>query len=183
VGARLRGLLVALGLRSIGFLWWASPLAAAEALDTATSGVTCQRSSEERLIETRCRGPAGYVTVILDRERVMRIGYGRSDGRQLPREPDGSGLLWRGVGRLVGDRVEWRLARGKPFAAIVRIFTLAADDRPLQQLLVAKVTPSGACELARVDAGDSDALAVARDLAESRASIVECEFERPLQRR
>jgi hypothetical protein len=181
VPGELLRLLIGLGPWSIFFMWCASPVLAAEVLDTATSGVTCRRSSEERLIETRCTGPAGYVAVILDRERVMRIGYGRSDGRQLPREPDGSGLLWRGAGRLLGDRVEWRLARGKPLAAIVRIFTLAADDRPLQQFLVAKVTPSGACELARVDTRDSNALAAARDLADSGAAIVECEFERPRQ--
>jgi len=179
VPAELLRILIALGLWSFAFMSSAPPLAAADVLDTATSGVTCQRSSEEELIETRCKGPPGYVAVILDRDRVMRMDYGRSDDRQLRREPDGSGLLWRGVGRLVGDRVELRLARAKPFAAIVRIFTLAADDRPSQQFLVAKVTPTGACELARVDARDADALGTARDLAASRAAIVECDFERP----
>jgi hypothetical protein len=174
--------LIGLGLWYAFMTWSAPPLMATEALDTATSGVTCQGSSEERLIETRCRGPAGYIAVILDRDRLMRIGYGRSDGRQLQLEPDGSGLLWRGVRPLIGGRVEWRLAQRKPFAAIVRIFTLTADDRPLQQFLVAKVTPSGACELARIDASDPDALGIARDLAASRAAIVECEFERPRQR-
>lgn len=177
--AELLRVLIALGAWSIAFMWLAPSLAAADFVDTATSGVTCQRSSEEGLIETRCKGPPGYVAVILDRDRVMRIGFGRSDDHQLRREPDGSGLLWRGVGPLVGDRVEWRLARGRPFAAIVRIFTLGADDRSLQQFLLAKVTPSGACELARVDARDANALGVARDLAASRAAIVECEFEQP----
>jgi hypothetical protein len=179
VPAGLLRVLIAFGPWSIAFLWPAPRLAAADALETATFGVTCQRSSEERLIETRCKGPPGYVAVILDRDRVMRIGYGRSDDRQLRRESDGSGLLWRGIDPLVGQRVEWRLTRGKPYAAIVRIFTLAADDRPLQQFLLAKVTPSGACELARVDARDANALGIARDLAASRAAIVECEFEQP----
>jgi hypothetical protein len=159
------------------FVWPMSPLVAAEVLETATSGATCQRLSKQSLIETRCKGPAGYIAVILNRDRVMRINYGRSDDLRLGREPDGSGLLWRGSNRLIGDRVEWRLVRGKPFAAIVRIFTLAEDDRPLQQFLIAKVTPSATCELARVSVLDSNALGIARDLADSRAAIIECEFE------
>jgi len=156
--------LFALGLWSIAFMSSAPPLAGADLLDTATSGMTCQRCTEDGLVETRCKGPPGYVAVILDRDQIMRMDYGRSDDPRVPREPDGSGLRWRGVGRLVGDRVEWRFAQARPFAAIVRIFTAGADDRSLEQFLVAKVTPTGACELARVDARDANALGTARDL-------------------
>ncbi len=96
----------------------------------------------------------------------MRINYGIADRADLEREPPGSGLLWRGTGQLLGDRIEWRLARGRPFAAIVRIFTLGPDERALQQFLVAKVTPAGSCELSRIDVKEPNAFATARDIAE-----------------
>jgi hypothetical protein len=99
-----------------------------------------------------------------------------ANGR-LDREADGSGLLWRGAAPLLDGQVEWRLDRGRPFAAILRIYTLAENGRPLQQFLIAKVTPSGSCEVARVDVADQNARGTARDIADSQAPNVACEFE------
>jgi hypothetical protein len=68
-------------------------------------------------------------------------------------------------------------ARGRPFAAIVRIFTLANNHQPLQQFLIAKVTAAGSCEIARINLSETNALGAARDIADSQASIVECVFD------
>jgi hypothetical protein len=166
VAPLLRALPILLGL--------SVPTLAAETVQSPTAGALCSPTAAGRSEELGCRGPAGYVAVIFNRDRVMRINYGIADRADLEREPPGSGLLWRGTGQLLGDRIEWRLARGRPFAAIVRIFTLGPDERALQQFLVAKVTPAGSCELSRIDVKEPNAFATARDIADSRSDIVDC---------
>jgi hypothetical protein len=159
------------------FLGPLSPALAAEVFYSQTAGSTCQLFYEDRSIATHCRGPAGYVAVIVDRDRVININYGRLSNGRLDRGLDRSDLLWRGAARQIDDRIEWRVLHGQPFAAIIRIFTLTEDDGPLQQFLIAKVTPSGSCEIARINVLDSNAHGAARDIADSQAPIVECQFE------
>jgi hypothetical protein len=108
-----------------------SPALGTEALFSQTAGATCQRFYEPRAIATHCRGPAGYVAVIVDRDRVMNINYGRVS--PLGRGLDRSDLLWRGAARQVDDRIEWRVLRGQPFAAIVRIFMLTDKYAPVRE--------------------------------------------------
>ena len=122
----------------------------------------------------RCPGPSGYVAVIARRGSVLQINYGHPAFMRATRDPLSSDLLWRGQGALLSTRIEWHLRRDKPFAAIVRIFTLTDDDRPLQQFLIAKVTRSGSCEIGRIDASDRYAIELARIIADSRSAIIEC---------
>jgi hypothetical protein len=159
------------------FLGPLPPALAADVLYSRTAGSTCQRFYEARSIATHCRGPAGYVAVIVDRDRVININYGRLSNGHLDRGLDRSDLLWRGAARQIDDRIEWRVLRGQPVAAIIRIFTLTEDEGALEQFLIAKVTPSGSCEIARIKVLDSNAHGTARDIADSQAPIVECEFE------
>jgi hypothetical protein len=105
----------------------------------------------------------------------MKIDFRLATAPLLGRR-DGWELRWHGSGTLIGDRIEWRSERGRPFAAIVQIFTLAASGMPLRQFLVAKVEAKGSCEIARINAG-VDALATARDLASSQSDIVECQMQ------
>lgn len=161
------------------FLGPLSPALAADVLYSRTAGSTCQRFYETGFIATHCRGPAGYVAVIIDRDRVININYGRLSSGRLDRGLDRSDLLWRRAARQVDDRIEWRVVRGQPVAAIIRIFTLTEDDGPLQQFLIAKVTPSGSCEIARINVLDPNAYGTARDIADSQAPIVKCEFDVP----
>jgi hypothetical protein len=58
--------------RSIGYaiamafcIWSAAAAEAAELTYSRTSGVTCQHSLAEKPREPRCKGPAGYATLIL----------------------------------------------------------------------------------------------------------------------
>ena len=85
-----------------------------------------------------------------------------------------SGMHWRGVGKLIGDKIEWRMARGMPYAAIVRIFTLDEDGRPAQRLLIAKVSFESSCEIAAIDARRANANQTARQIADSRAAAHVC---------
>ena len=123
----------------------------------------------------RCPGPSGYVAVIARRGSVLQINYGDPAFMRAARDPLSSDLLWRGQGTLLSTRIEWHLRRDKPFAAIVRIFTLTDGDRPLQQFLIAKVTRSGSCEIGRIDASDRYAIELARIIADSRSAIIECD--------
>jgi hypothetical protein len=136
-------------------------------------GPTCVRAAHGH--EIRCPGPAGYVEFIIRRELVIRINYGRAAFMRPNHELLSSDLLWRGDAALLDDRIEWHLRHGRLFAAIVKIFTLAYDDRPLQQFLIAKVTRSGSCEIGRIDASDRYAVDVARIIAGSRSAMIECD--------
>jgi hypothetical protein len=147
---------------------------AAEALYSQTSGATCRRFFEVGSTEIRCAGPAGYSSVVLEEGEATSVNFGRLVDSRLHRTPEGSELRWRGTAESIANRIEWRLLRGQPFAAIVQITTLAADGQLVRQFLVAKVTASGSCEIARIDLSESNARGVARDLADSQASVVEC---------
>jgi hypothetical protein len=68
------------------------------------------------------------------------------------------GYSWRANGKVFGDRLEWRLADGVPDAAVLWIWRAEPEDEGVvQELVVFKVTPSGFCRIASVDAGRPDA--------------------------
>src|SRR4029079_16503779 len=48
---------------------------ASDAIYTRTDGVTCQRAVIDGAQKTQCRGPAGYLAVIVQRDRVMKIDF------------------------------------------------------------------------------------------------------------
>jgi len=147
---------------------------ASDALFSRASGTGCVPVADENSEKRVCAGAAKYSAVITNSGDVMRISFGRLSNPAFQLEDADSALTWRGVAPYIGERIEWRWQRGKLLTAIVRIFTLHPDDRPLQQFLVAKVTPSGSCEIARVDASDSSAYQSARDIAESQVGNVIC---------
>ena len=158
------------------FLMPLSTATAAQLIYSQTSGATCQ-SSGESPNESRCNGPLGYTAVVLKDNGVVRINFGRLSDGHLKRSRITSDLLWRGAASFIHDRIEWRLVRNRPVAAIVLIFTFTEDDFPLQQFLIAKVTPQGSCEIARVSVSESNAYGTGRDIADSQGPITECEFE------
>jgi hypothetical protein len=143
---------------------------AADSVYTATSGKTCRKLPEGHLSGMRCQGPAGLSVVILDDGNVMGMLFG------LPgKESIVSGMHWRAVGKLIGDRIEWRVAGAEPYAAIVRIFTLDDDEKPVQRLFIAKVTPARSCQIATIDAHQANANPMARQIADERAPSHQCQ--------
>lgn len=140
-------------------------------------GVECFRVVPDD--EVRCPGPAGYVAVVVHRNQVVRINFGHPKFLKPNTELPSADLLWRGQGVLLDNRIEWHLHHGRPFAAIVRIFTFTESDRPLQQLLIARVTRSGSCEIGRIDASDGYSIGIARIIAESWQPLTECDRVRP----
>jgi len=117
----------------------------------------------------RCWGPAGYSVVFSDEGNVVAVEYGPTG-----REKSLGGLQWRGAVDPIGATVEWRLAARKPFAAILRINVLDANERPAERLLIAKIGPAGSCRIADIDARQAGANARAREIADTEGSIYVC---------
>jgi hypothetical protein len=146
---------------------------AGESAYTPTRGKTCrQMVTGSHASVWQCPGPAGYSAEFADEGNVVTVAVGPK-GRTKRR--DREGLTWRGAGRVFGDTLEWRLAGGKPTAAILRVWRIesdaSGDERTVQELLVLKVTLEGACRAGSVDARRPDANAVARSLADAATSF------------
>ena len=152
------------------------PGAAAEIRSTSTFGTACRETNEGENRKAVCAGPAEYSVMITMRNDVIRISFGRLSEATFHLEPEDSGLIWRGAAPFLGSRIEWQLLRGRPVTAIVRIFTVNPEGHPLQQFLIAKVTATGGCEIARIDASNPGAFRTARDIAASQVNNVMCEL-------
>ena len=90
---------------------------AAESVYTATSGKTCTKPKLEdaHFGVMRCKGPGRFSFLTIDDGNSVGMEFG------LPgKEGVVSGMQWRGVGKVIGDRIEWRTAHGEAYAAIVR---------------------------------------------------------------
>jgi hypothetical protein len=84
-------------------------------------------------------------------------------------------VSWRGAGRVFGEKLEWRLKDGQPHAAILRIWRLATDaggnDHELEELMILKIDPSGACRVAALNARQPRANALAQQTADGAATL------------
>lgn len=149
---------------------------------SATSGPMCATiRSKRELSSWRCPGPAGYSALFHDLGNMVAVEFG-STGREKAIVEDG--LMWQGAEKCFGDKVEWRLTNGKPYAAIVRIWRQDVDEeanRPLavEELLIIKVSSQGACRVGAVDGKHPDANTVARETADSQAATFRCGRDQP----
>lgn len=161
------------------------PAGAVEAAYSETHGRNCHVHQLGGLTETRCKGPAGYSAIFSDCGNIVTLFIGRPG-----EEANFGGLAWPARGKLYGGAIEWRLAGGRPYAAILRIFAAdrvdgaVVDGRIVERLLIAKVTAAGACEIATIDARRAKANEEARAVADARAADYVCpnEAARPLSR-
>ena len=106
---------------------------------------------------------------------ALRAGYAkRSDTTTMEWAPAASGI---------GSRIEWRMANGKPFAAIIGRWRRREDETlsssTIEELLVVKVTANGGCEVATVGALSPGALVAAREIADTRAASFRCGIDKP----
>jgi hypothetical protein len=83
-------------------------------------------------------------------------------------------VSWRGAGRVFGEKLEWRMAADLPHAAILRIWRIdaAADgrEREVEELMALKVSPTGACRVASVNARQPQANEIAQSMADGAAT-------------
>ncbi len=155
---------------------------AAEFAYSPTNGPGCVKIGSKREFNSwRCSGPAGYAARFFDLGNMVAVELGPS-GREKTLVEDS--LMWQGAEKSFGDRVEWRLLGGRPYAAILRIRRQDFDEktsesRDVEEMLVVKVSPQGACRMGVVDTNDRNANAAARDLADSSAAGFQCGTDQP----
>lgn len=138
--------------------------------DYSDTGKGCDSlHSDHEARAWRCPGPGGYAAVFSDEGNVIEVEYGK-----LGHEKNLGGLKWQGSDTAVGPKIEWRVKRNTPYAAILRVGTVNGNGRAVVQLLVAKVTPDGGCRMALVDASKHGANIRARLIADTRAIWFRC---------
>lgn len=85
---------------------------------------------------------------------------------------------WESLGGFneAGPRIEWRLARGRPFAIIYRLRLTGPEQPPGSSLIVETIGRRGVpgCQIAIVDGALADANARARAIADRRARTHRC---------
>lgn len=155
---------------------------AAEFAYSATGGAACTIIRSNREFNSwRCPGPAGYSAVFHDLGNMVAVELGPTKREKAISE---DGLMWRGVEKSLGDKVEWRLMNGKPYAAIVRIRRQDFDEkanipRTVEELLVIKVSSQGACRVGAVDGKRPDTNNVAREMADTQVAPFRCGVDHP----
>src|SRR5882724_10489726 len=86
-------------------------------------------------------------------------------------------ITWRGVGRVFGDKLQWRINNGRPVAAVLRIWRTDTksdgQERELEELIVLKIAPEGSCRVASIDARQRGANEIAERKSEG-VSILPC---------
>jgi len=160
----------------------AAPAGAAQFIYTPTSGPSCASlDSKPELSSWRCPGPAGYGAVFSDAATMVGVSFGPTGKEKAIVDDD---LTWLAGRKAFGDKIEWRMTAGKPYAAILRIWhnepnPTTGEDQDVGELLVIKVSAEGACRVATVSAQRRDANAAARALADSEATSFRCGINRP----
>jgi hypothetical protein len=140
-----------------------------------------------------CKGLNGYPVFVAQGNYHLRqfISFG-SDGKSRRAATQ----TLKSINTLFGDgmkraTIEWRFRRADgrdvPYATIVRLYTAQADAE-LQHgvkvqgevLVVTKVTPTEACQLALIDArANPDAIMLARSAADELSAAFDCKADQP----
>lgn len=150
----------------------ASPVRAQESAYTPTQGPACRDGGSKSAFNIwRCPGLAGYEVEFADEGNIAGVAIGRPDDKRKIGPP----VSWRGAGHVFGNKLEWRLANGIPMAAILRIWRVWTDregnDRTVQELLVMRLSPQGACRVGAVDVRQIKANQTAQQLADAGTCI------------
>jgi hypothetical protein len=141
---------------------------------------TCRHmrgKGEEDYGSWRCAGYAGIDIYLSAGDQRMNVSFGPSASRELAASqtlpPFNS--AYKGV-------VEWRIAGGKPFAAILRWnVRLPGDERTAsgRVLVVTRLNPGGVCHVGYVDARtNANPNEVARHLADTKARAFKCDSDK-----
>lgn len=123
---------------------------------------------EGESVRLRCPGLAGIPLFVNEGDGRSEIDAGFDDGE------------WESLPAFntIGDRVEWRLFGGRPFAIIYRLRTAVTEDTPAGSALIVEAIGHGArapgCRIGVVDGALPDANARARALADRRVRGTAC---------
>ena len=154
---------------------------AAEGVITPSQGSNCQslRSNNEESI-WRCPGPAGAFMEYFDFVTHAGLSFGWGKRALKPTDPEGLG--WAPNGNGLSSRIEWRVANGRPFAAIIgRWRQQSASALTFEELVVIKLSEGEACKIAVLGALAPDAMRSARSVADERALAFRCGVDKPIE--
>lgn len=119
----------------------------------------CKSVDREELASAwwRCKGFAGIPIFVQNGDDRYDVDAGREDNDEL----------WSDTFDYPGKSVEWRIARGKPFAIIYRLDSANPDAPKWSRLLVETIgRKSPGCRVASINGRARDANAQARRVAD-----------------
>jgi hypothetical protein len=128
---------------------------------------------EGESVRRRCPGLAGIALYVNEGDGRSEIDAGVDDGQ------------WESLPAFntIGERIEWRLSGGRPFAIIYRLRTAASPDQPAASALIVERIGKGprlpGCRLGLVDGALPDANVRARALADRHARDAACPAPSP----
>lgn len=138
---------------------------------TPTHGASCVDRARAQFQAWRCSGPHGYVAEYFDEGNMAGVAIwnpARSRAAQVS-------IPWRGAGKVFGDLLEWHLRDGAPSAAILRIWRTVTNaeghERKLEELIVLKLQPVGACRVVSVNAHQAGANRQAQEIVSQALSM------------
>ena len=113
-----------------------------------------------------CKGVKGYEFIYSGMDLRATIGFGPKAETQCAASQS------FGHFNSPGDTIEWRMAKGKPYATILRWFTDNGEaDSKQNWLVITKIDGNEACRTAIVDTQFPNANVVARQKADQSASF------------
>jgi hypothetical protein len=129
---------------------------------------TLETIPEGESVRRRCPGLAGVPLFVNEGDGRSEIDAGFDDGE------------WESLPAFntIGDRIEWRLSGGRPFAIIYRLRTAATESAPAGSALIVERIGHGAsapgCRIGLIDGALPDANVRARALADRQARNPHC---------
>jgi hypothetical protein len=128
---------------------------------------TLERIEEGESVRLRCPGLAGIPLYVNEGDGRSEVDAGVDDGE------------WESLPAFnrIGDRTEWRLSGGRPFAIIYRLQTAASESAAAGSALIVEAIGrrgSPGCRIAMVDGALPDANLRARALADRQARGARC---------
>ena len=129
--------------------------------------------------EWRCTGFKGIPVYMRAGDQRIYVSYGKNAMDELA----ASQTLASFNGE--GNRIEWRLEKGKPFATIMRWSTARADEKgdPMRgsTLVVTRLGAGGVCHIGYVDGrANKNANELARKIADESARSFVCGKDKPI---
>lgn len=123
--------------------------------------------------EWHCKGYGGIPILMSAGDQRINVSYGKNAAE----EPAASQTLASFNGE--GDKIEWRIEKGKPFAAIMRWSTTKPDEKGSSirgsVLVVTRLDPGGVCHVGYVDGrANKNANELAREIADKHARGFVC---------
>ena len=144
-----------LGSALLGLVVLASP-ALAQNIDSAYTKIDYDDcvliEADELGASFACPGYKGYPLYIAEGDLRMFVSFGFGAPQEMAAHQTVPDFNY------IGDTLEWRLVETetgwRPFAAILRYFTLSVDDTEPdgQVLVVTRIAPGETCQIARIDA-------------------------------